>query len=144
MSGEVREIFRRYAWPGNIRELRNLAEYFCFTGSPVITVEDLPPTFMYEKNIQGWEGTAQAPVSEGAQAPDLRQAGAPDEFEAASPWQQAMEKRGIEAEEYWFVLETLYQAYGERQPAGRDGILEKARAEKVYLSQIGVRNIMGI
>ncbi|MCC8027886.1 MAG: sigma 54-interacting transcriptional regulator [Clostridium sp.] len=144
LSGEVREIFRRYAWPGNIRELRNLAEYFCFTGSPVITVEDLPPTFMYEKNIQGWEGTAQAPVSEGAQAPDLRQAGAPDEFEAASPWQQAMEKRGIEAEEYWFVLETLYQAYGERQPAGRDGILEKARAEKVYLSQIGVRNIMGI
>ncbi len=45
LSEEVKKIFRTYSWPGNIRELRNLAEYFCFTGSQVITVKDLPPHF---------------------------------------------------------------------------------------------------
>ena len=48
LSEEVKKIFRTYSWPGNIRELRNLAEYFCFTGSQVITVKDLPPTFQYD------------------------------------------------------------------------------------------------
>lgn len=48
LSEEVKQTFRDYDWPGNIRELRNLAEYFSFTGSPVITLADLPPTFRYK------------------------------------------------------------------------------------------------
>ena len=52
LSEEVKQTFREYDWPGNIRELRNLAEYFSFTGSPVITRSDLPPTFHY-KGIRG-------------------------------------------------------------------------------------------
>ena len=35
---------KAYAWPGNIRELRNVVEYFCYTGHDPITMEDLPPT----------------------------------------------------------------------------------------------------
>ena len=44
LSPQVREFLKSYAWPGNIRELRNVVEYFLYTGHDPITVEDLPPT----------------------------------------------------------------------------------------------------
>ena len=43
LSPQVREFLKSYAWPGNIRELRNVVEYFLYTGHDPITVEDLPP-----------------------------------------------------------------------------------------------------
>lgn len=125
LSEEVKEMFRHYAWPGNIRELRNLAEYFSFTGSPVITAKDLPPTFLYEKMPQQPQG---ADVTS----------------QDREPWQTAMEKRGIEPEEYWFVLKILCQCSDKREAVGRDGILKYAREENFFLSQIGVRTILGI
>ncbi|MFR6348395.1 MAG: Fis family transcriptional regulator, partial [Enterocloster aldenensis] len=60
------------------------------------------------------------------------------------PWQQAMEEKGIDPEEYWFVLKVLYQCTEERKAIGREGILECAKKEKFFLSQIGVRTILGI
>ena len=44
LSPQVREFLKSYAWPGNIRELRNVVEYFLYTGHDPITMEDLPPT----------------------------------------------------------------------------------------------------
>lgn len=133
LSDEVKDLFLHYSWPGNIRELRNLAEYFSFTGSPVITVKDLPPTFVYE-NKEMEEGQQ---VS-GTTAPGSPRPGSP------VPWQQAMEEKGINPEEYWFVLKVLYQCTEERKAIGREGILECAKKEKFFLSQIGVRTILGI
>ena len=133
LSDEVKDLFLHYSWPGNIRELRNLAEYFSFTGSPVITVKDLPPTFVYE-NKEMEEGQQ---VS-GTTAPGSPRPGSP------VPWQQAMEEKGIDSEEYWFVLKVLYQCTEERKAIGREGILECAKKEKFFLSQIGVRTILGI
>jgi len=46
LSEPVRDFFRRYSWPGNIRELRNVAEYFLYTGHDCITLEDLPSTVL--------------------------------------------------------------------------------------------------
>ena len=42
----MRRILAAYSWPGNIRELHNVAEYFSYTGQQVICPEDLPPTFL--------------------------------------------------------------------------------------------------
>ena len=128
LSDEVKDLFLHYSWPGNIRELRNLAEYFSFTGSPVITVKDLPPTFVYENKE----------MEEGQQVSGTTAPGSP------VPWQQAMEEKGIDPEEYWFVLKVLYQCTEERKAIGREGILECAKKEKFFLSQIGVRTILGI
>ena len=133
LSDEVKDLFLHYSWPGNIRELRNLAEYFSFTGSPVITVKDLPPTFVYE-NKEMEEGQQ---VS-GTTAPGSPRPGSP------VPWQQAMEEKGIDPEEYWFVLKVLYQCTEERKAIGREGILECAKKETFFLAQIGVRTILGI
>lgn len=44
LTEPVRDFFRRHAWPGNIRELRNAVEYFIYTGHQDIGLEDLPPT----------------------------------------------------------------------------------------------------
>lgn len=44
LTEPVKEFFRRHAWPGNIRELRNAVEYFIYTGHEDIDLEDLPPT----------------------------------------------------------------------------------------------------
>lgn len=44
LTEPVKDFFRRHAWPGNIRELRNAVEYFIYTGHQDIGLEDLPPT----------------------------------------------------------------------------------------------------
>ena len=44
LTEPVKDFFRRHAWPGNIRELRNAVEYFIYTGHEDIGLEDLPPT----------------------------------------------------------------------------------------------------
>ncbi|MEY8386514.1 sigma 54-interacting transcriptional regulator [Oscillospiraceae bacterium 38-13] len=44
LTEPVKDFFRRHAWPGNIRELRNVVEYFIYTEHPDIGMEDLPPT----------------------------------------------------------------------------------------------------
>ncbi len=43
-SPEVENVFLHYAWPGNIRELKNLCEYLAVKvwGRSVIVIEDLP------------------------------------------------------------------------------------------------------
>ena len=47
LSPQVRDFLKHYAWPGNIRELRNVVEYFLYTGHDPITMEDLPPTVFH-------------------------------------------------------------------------------------------------
>ena len=43
---EVLEAFRQYAWPGNIRELRNMLERAVITSSgEVLRMKDLSPEF---------------------------------------------------------------------------------------------------
>lgn len=128
LSEEVKEIFRNYSWPGNIRELRNLAEYFSFTGSPVITRKDLPPTFSYEKGL----------------GQERKECPLPPVCHDPKPWQTAMEDKGILPQEYWFVLDILYSCSEKREAVGRRGILEQAGKKKFYLSQPGVRAILGI
>lgn len=46
LSPQVRDFLKSYSWPGNIRELRNVMEYFLCTGHDPITLEDLPPTLL--------------------------------------------------------------------------------------------------
>ncbi|MTI83229.1 MAG: sigma-54-dependent Fis family transcriptional regulator [Firmicutes bacterium] len=43
MSPDALEVLKRYDWPGNIRELKNVCERsILMSGGPVITVDDLP------------------------------------------------------------------------------------------------------
>ena len=47
LSPELERLLLAYQWRGNIRELRNVVEYFSYLGHTVVGVEELPPTFHY-------------------------------------------------------------------------------------------------
>lgn len=139
LSEEVKQTFRDYDWPGNIRELRNLAEYFSFTGSPVIMRSDLPPTFHY-KGKCGGGGEGGRPAGARDAIPGTAASPAAEH----EPWELAALRAGAEEEEWMFVLGLLYEKGQEGSPAGRDIILECARQNHLYLSQMKVRTILGI
>jgi len=45
VTPELLELFKAYHWPGNIRELENIAEYLSFMAEGIIDVKQLPYTF---------------------------------------------------------------------------------------------------
>ena len=60
LTDDVKKVFLKYGWPGNIRELQNICKYLTImsTGSEV-TLEDIPKELLDEKDIVGnnknWE-----------------------------------------------------------------------------------------
>ena len=63
----MRGFLKSYSWPGNIRELRNVVEYFLYTGHDPITMEDLPPTVFHrapQAPIRQLPETPQQPSSD--------------------------------------------------------------------------------
>ena len=112
LTEPVKDFFRRHAWPGNIRELRNAVEYFIYTGHEDIGLEDLPPTLFL---------SGSAALRHGA-SPDL---------EAAEP-----------SNAFRFLLSRLYDASEAGTPMGRESLLKQAREAHIPLSQREVRDIL--
>jgi len=60
LTDDVKKVFLKYGWPGNIRELQNICKYLTImsTGSEV-TLEDIPKELLDEKDIvennKNWE-----------------------------------------------------------------------------------------
>lgn len=127
LSPELEQMLLAHQWRGNIRELRNVVEYFSYTGSQVITPEDLPPTFHYLP-AGSTGGRLTPPVSVAAAA----QTSLPDS--SSSPPQLN--------EEQWMVLQLIYQAASQGRSAGRDSLLSAARLINRPLSQQQVRRLM--
>ena len=115
LSPELERLLLTHQWRGNIRELRNVVEYFSYTGSPMVGPEELPPTFHYLP--------AGLPEAGGAGAQPPRLADCPPEDER-------------------FVLSRLYQADREGRSLGRDAILAAAKAAGLPCSQQEVRRIL--
>ena len=65
---EVLDLFYRYSWPGNIRQLENIVEYCVnMAEGPVVRAEDLPAYFLREVGAQ------QVPTLKGAEAATIRE-----------------------------------------------------------------------
>ncbi len=134
LSEELQQLLRTHQWRGNIRELRNVMEYFSYTGNPVVGPQDLPPTFHYLP-IQGqanWRSSLTLQPVVPASLP------VPAEPEAAP----APGPEGFSQQE-WFILEQLYQASRQGRSAGREALLAEARRQGVLLSQQQTRQILG-
>lgn len=121
LTEPVHRFLREYSWPGNIRELRNVVEYFIYTGHKQISMEDLPPTVLKHGPLK------------------LRPVLPPSSANQNSPG-KAGEKTHTEA--FWFVLEQLYAAAREGTFVGREKLLAKARECRMPLSQQEVRNVL--
>lgn len=114
LTEPVRTFLKNYSWPGNIRELRNVVEYFIYTGHSQITMEDLPPTVLKSGHFR-LRPVISANVSE---------------------------KTDGYSEAFWFVLGQLYEASEEGIYVGREKLLAKARECHLPVSQQEVRNIL--
>lgn len=125
LSDEVKELLLHYPWPGNIRELRNVAEYLSFTGEKIIGTNDLPPTFM------------RTLVS----APTPRQTMPTQTKPFKQPSNQS-EMIKLPDSDFWFVLEQLYKASENNILIGRDTILSEAKKRHLPLSQKEVRTLL--
>ena len=116
LTEPVQDFFRRHTWPGNIRELRNVVEYFIYTDHRDITMEDLPPTLLLSGDTLSRPASAPA-AQQDAPAPSM-------------------------SDSFRFVLAQLYAASEAGTPMGRDKLLQKARESHVPLSQQEVRTIL--
>ncbi|NBH72713.1 AAA family ATPase [Clostridiaceae bacterium] len=114
LTEPVKDFLRNYSWPGNIRELRNVAEYFIYTGQPEITMEELPPTVFRRHPAPG----------------------------AARPLRETSLRTENNFSAFWYVLEQLYQASEQYATIGRERILAEAKARDLPLSQQEVRKIL--
>ena len=127
LSDDIKELFREYEWPGNIRELRNVVDYLCFTGHTVITIDDLPPVFRIRKNRQEVNGIKGEELNP-------RTSAKPSRYETIlhTPTQQEQ-----------VILEILYDAERRGQSIGREKILLEAQMREIKLTQPQVRKILG-
>lgn len=112
LSAAAKNFLLHYSWPGNIRELRNAAEYFIFTGKSLIGIEDLPPT-MHAVNAKP----------------------------SAEPLPLAAAKNATPPPAL-FVLGLLSKAARKSEFIGRDKIQKAAREQTLLLSQIQIRTIL--
>ena len=145
LTEPVREFLKNYEWPGNIRELRNVVEYFIYTGHRKISMEDLPPT------VQKREMATLRPVVGGGREKCVRREAARErqpeperqsEREMQSERERQSEREETGSDSFWFVLEQLYEASEADISVGRDWILKKAKEVHMPLSQQEVRNIL--
>jgi transcriptional regulator with PAS, ATPase and Fis domain len=114
LTEPVRTFLKEYPWPGNIRELRNVVEYFIYTGHARITMEDLPPTVLKSGQFK----LRPVMAAKGSQKEDSY------------------------SDAFWFVLEQLYEASQEGIYLGREKLLAKAKERYLPMSQQEVRTIL--
>lgn len=142
LSKPVEEFLQNYSWPGNIRELRNVVEYFIYTGHDEIGMEDLPPT-VFRKHPARLRPVLAAGKSTGEE--DRRGTEEmPEGMAEKRPEEMSEGEREKRPEDdfFWFVLRQLYEASEEQVAIGRDTILSRAKECHLPISQQEVRKIL--
>lgn len=119
LSKEVVEIFKRHRWEGNIRELRNLAEYCSYADKNIIEVSDLP-----DYVLESMKTTSQCPKK----------------IVEKIPCRNINLKRDLR--DYIYVLEKINQAYDLKERIGRRKIYEYAKEESVFITEQQIRSIL--
>ncbi len=120
ISSEVEKELQFHTWNGNVRELRNYAEYFGYLDKKTIEVEDLPPGFYQE--LQNVQNNFQIGMKD-------------DEREFCK-------LAGKKYEEWLFVLKTLAWGKAEGNIVGRSFLVKEAQKKQVLLSEYEVREIL--
>lgn len=121
LSGPVCEALKSHYWRGNVRELKNCADYFSFLDKKVIEYEDLPPGFFHgrakpekEPSLECQDNT----ILEFRQMASLRQ------------------------EAYLFVLNKILESNQGRVSISRERLSGCSREEGLNLSVYEVREIL--
>lgn len=104
-----------YPWHGNVRELKNLAEYLAYLDKRVIEPKDILPVLKWPH------------------------AHIKNEHPIASAFPEAA---GPEKEHYLFILDCLYASYQNKQRSGRRSLFESARVKDLFLTEAQIRKVL--
>lgn len=119
LSPQVKNAFISHDWKGNVRELHNYVEYLTYLDKDFIDYEDLPPSFH--------KGLSNMKSKRDAKDLDVN---------------LLKKLAGNKMDDYYFVLEVLYDGYVKQKNLGRLSIAEKAQSSGHYLTQQEVRSIL--
>ena len=119
LSPQVKNAFMSHDWKGNVRELHNYVEYLTYLDKDFIDYEDLPPSFH--------KGLSNMKSKRDAKDLDVN---------------LLKKLAGNKMDDYYFVLEVLYDGYVKQKNLGRLSIAEKAQSSGHYLTQQEVRSIL--
>jgi len=115
MTAETAELLVRYPWHGNVRELKNCAEYLAYLDKRTIEAKDLAP-------ILKW--------------PDAGP-------KAADPGLSAfIELIGLERDHYMFIFESLYTHHQSKRRCGRRSLVQTAQKQDLFLTEAQVRKAL--
>lgn len=119
LSPQVKNAFMSHDWKGNVRELHNYVEYLTYLDKEYIDYLDLPPSF--HKGLSNCNNKT-----------DIKDLDV-----------NLLKKlAGNKLDDYFFVLEMLYDGYVNQKNLGRLSIAEKAQSSGHYLTQQEVRSIL--
>lgn len=119
LSPEVKNAFMSHYWKGNVRELHNYVEYLTYLDKEYIDYEELPPSF--------YKSLSNLKIMHDDRDLDVN---------------LLKKLAGNKLDDYFFVLEVLYDGYVKQKNLGRLSIAEKAQASGHYLTQQEVRSIL--
>ena len=115
LSADAEATLIHYPWYGNIRELKNLAEYIAYLNKKTIESSDLLPLLKWD---------------------DLEPA---NEVHAERSTPRTLEPR---KDESMFILGCLYDSYKQKTRVGRRGLSERALERDIYLTENQIRKLL--
>lgn len=119
LSSQVKDAFMSHDWKGNVRELHNYVEYLTYLEKESIDYSDLPPSFH--------KGLTKNKCSVDQNDLDVN---------------LLKKLAGNKVDDYFLVLEILYDGYVNQKNMGRLSIAERAQNSGHYLTQQEVRSIL--
>lgn len=119
MSLELKELFLRHTWEGNVRELRNYIEYLTCIGSETVTAKDIPFNFTVKD-----DAIHKININES------------DEFKGFK------EFVGNKINAYSFVIEQMASSYKNKRPIGRRTLARAAEKMNIFITEPEIRNIL--
>ncbi len=134
LSEEVKEIFKMYKWEGNIRELRNLGEYFCYLGKDIIEICDLPE-YILDTIDSNYSRTICNKVTDNIEKYQFSINKDKNFIKHDYNFKRSLD-------EYIFILDNLKKAYDLKERIGRKSLYKIALGENRFLTEQQIRNIL--
>jgi sigma-54 dependent transcriptional regulator, acetoin dehydrogenase operon transcriptional activator AcoR len=113
LTAEAATMLVDYPWHGNVRELKNLAEYLAYLDKRSIEPKDILPMLK-------WPSQDREPAAD-------------------SLFSEAL---GPDREHYEFLLDCLQTSYRNKQRSGRRSLLECARTKDLFLTEAQIRRAL--
>jgi sigma-54 dependent transcriptional regulator, acetoin dehydrogenase operon transcriptional activator AcoR len=114
-TDDAKDVFEHYPWHGNIRELKNCAEYLVYLDKRVIEAKDLAPILKRPQPATGAE---------------------------ENTLDKRLESMGPEREHCLFLLECLYANHQQKLRAGRRTLCQSALQQDRFLTEGQIRKLL--